>query len=133
MVGFTFHEVMEGTVVRAGERFDRPFRFDFEVSMPDAFGFLSSVIGECAGRVRIDGLAKDRQAKGTLELSPVRKRMMRYAFTFEADDGQDLPVRRAKDDRRARLLARLDEAPGPGVRAERRGVGRGGAALLDAA
>jgi hypothetical protein len=88
MVGFTFHEVMEGTVVREGERFDRPFRFDFEVSMPDALGFLGSVVGECAGRVRIDGLAKDRQALGTLELSPVRKRMMGYAFTFEADDGQ---------------------------------------------
>ncbi|HEX7602697.1 MAG TPA: hypothetical protein VF316_13865 [Polyangiaceae bacterium] len=87
MVGFSFHEVMEGTVQRTGERFDRPFRFDFEVTMPDALGFLSSVVGECVGRVRIDGLAKDRPAKGTLELSPVRKRMMRYAFTFEGDDG----------------------------------------------
>jgi hypothetical protein len=88
MVGFSFHEIMEGTVERPGERFDRPFRFEFDVTAPDVLGFVRSVVGEAVGRVRIDGLAKDAAAKGTLELSPVRKRMMRYAFEFVADDGQ---------------------------------------------
>jgi hypothetical protein len=86
-LGFSFHEVMEGTLQRDGESFDRPFRFELEVRAPDVLGFFSTAVGEAIGRVRIDGLAKDAPARGTLELSPLRHGRIRYTFTFPADDG----------------------------------------------
>ncbi len=89
MLGFSFNEVMEGTVQRDGERFDRPFRFEFVVTAPSALGFFTDVVGETKGTVRIDGLAKEAFAEGTLEMSPFLKRRLRYEFRLKADDGQD--------------------------------------------
>jgi hypothetical protein len=88
MIGFSFHEVMEGALERSGERFDRPFRFDFDVRFPQALGVLSSAVGRAVGKVRIDGIAKDAPAEGTLELAPLGKRRIRYEFSFRGDDGQ---------------------------------------------
>ncbi|MHB8874320.1 MAG: hypothetical protein ACYC8T_11590 [Myxococcaceae bacterium] len=89
MLGFKFHEVMEGTLQREGETFDRPFRFEFEVVAPSALGFLTSVVAEMRGTARIDGLAKDGPAEGTLEMSPFLRRQLRYRFTLKADDGRE--------------------------------------------
>jgi len=88
ILGFRFHEVMEGTVQRDGERFDRPFRFELDVRAPSVLGFATTAVGEAVGTVRIDGLARDVPARGTLELSPVLGNFIRYAFDFTADDGK---------------------------------------------
>ena len=88
LLGFYFREKMEGTVQRAGERFDRPFRFDFDVHAPSVLGFATTAVGECTGTVRIDGLAKDVPATGRLELSPVARKTIRYVFDFTGDDGK---------------------------------------------
>jgi hypothetical protein len=87
-LGFTFHEKMEGTVVRAGERFDRPFRFEFDVRAPNVLGFVTTAVGEMEGTVRLDGLAKDAPARGHIEISPVHHNSIRYAFEFTGDDGK---------------------------------------------
>ncbi len=88
MLGFSFDEVMEGTLTRPGERFDRPFRFEFHVASPTLTGFLTGVKAQATGTVRIDGLAKDAPARGTLELSPFRKKTMRYDFDLVGKDGK---------------------------------------------
>jgi len=88
MVGFSFHEVMEGSLERKGERFDRPFRFSFDVRFPSALGVLTSAVGRAVGKVRIDGIAKDAAAEGTLEIAPLGKRRVRYEFGFRGDDGK---------------------------------------------
>jgi hypothetical protein len=54
MIGFAFHEVMEGSVERVGERFDRPFRFEVAVSTPKLIARVAMCDAE--GYVRIDGL-----------------------------------------------------------------------------
>ncbi len=87
MIGFSFHEIMEGTVQRTGERFDRPFRFEFEVRAPSVLGFVTTAVGEAEGTVRIDGLAKNAPARGHLELSPIAQKSIRYVFDFTGDDG----------------------------------------------
>lgn len=83
---FRFHEVMEGTLQKADERFDRAFRFELDVDIPRceraAWGVAS---GEAVGHVWIDGMAKGAPARGTFELSPVRRRRIRYAFEFDVD------------------------------------------------
>lgn len=73
---------------RAGERFDRPFRFEFDVRAPSVLGFATTAVGEAIGTVRLDGLAKDAPARGTLTLSPVANASIRYAFEFTGDDGK---------------------------------------------
>jgi hypothetical protein len=88
ILGFSFHEIMEGTVQREGERFDRPFRFELDVRAPSVLGFATTAVGEAVGTVRIDGLARDVPARGTLELSPVQGNFIRYEFEFTGDDGK---------------------------------------------
>jgi hypothetical protein len=88
MLGFTFHEVMEGTLQRDGERFDRPFRFELEIRAPSVVGFLTTVMGEATGRAHVTGLAKDAAASGRMELSPFGKREIRYEFELTGDDGK---------------------------------------------
>ena len=88
MLGFSFLETMEGTAQRTGERFDRPFRFEFHVEAPRLLGFFRTVVGEAEGYVRLDGLARQAIAKGTLELSPFQHKRIRYQFEFTGEDGK---------------------------------------------
>src|SRR5438094_716556 len=55
MIGFRIHEVMEGTIQREGETFDRPFRIDVSVVFPSLLGIFRPVVGRAVGFVRIDG------------------------------------------------------------------------------
>ena len=86
MIGFGFHEIMEGSVERVGERFDRPFRFEVEVSTPKLIARVAMCDAE--GHLRIDGLAKNARATGRLEMSPVIERRIRYVLDFTGDDGK---------------------------------------------
>src|SRR5438445_364613 len=88
MLGFGFHEIMEGTVQRDGENFDRPMRFELDVKAPNVLAVLRTAVGEAIGHVRIDGLTKSAEARGTLSLSPLREQRIRYAFDFAGDDGK---------------------------------------------
>ena len=88
LLGFYFREKMEGTVQRSGERFDRPFRFEFDVHAPTILGFATTAVGQCTGTVRIDGLAKNVPSTGRIELSPLAKQTVRYVFDFTGDDGK---------------------------------------------
>jgi hypothetical protein len=88
LLGFYFREKMAGVVQRAGERFDRPFRFELDVHAPSVLGLATTAVGACTGTVRIDGLAKDVPATGRLELSPVAKKTIRYVLDFTGDDGK---------------------------------------------
>jgi hypothetical protein len=87
LLGFYFREKMEGSVQRAGERFDRTFRFELDVHAPSILGFATTAVGECAGRVHIDGLAKDAPATGRIEISPLRRQTIRYVLDFTGRDG----------------------------------------------
>ncbi|MBI2169679.1 MAG: NAD-dependent epimerase/dehydratase family protein [Actinobacteria bacterium] len=90
-VNFGFVEVMSGSAQMEGERFDRPFRFEFDVEDGRlADYFTGTATGRAIGRVSLDGIATDVTAEGVLELSPYRNRTIRYAFDFTADDGRPL-------------------------------------------
>jgi hypothetical protein len=112
MVGFKFHEVMEGTLRRAGESADRAFRFEFEVVAPSALGFLTTVVGETKGLVNVEGLATDAPAEGTLEMSPFIGRRLRYRFVMKADDGREYRFDGAKSISYVRPLSTWTTLPG---------------------
>ncbi len=86
MIGFGFHEIMEGSIERVGERFDRPFRFEVEVSTPKLIARVAMCDAE--GFLRIDGLAKNAKATGRLEMSPLIERRIRYVLDFDGEDGK---------------------------------------------
>jgi hypothetical protein len=111
-LGFTFREKMEGRVVRAGERFERPFRFEFHVRAPNVLGFVTTTIGEMEGAVRLDGIAKDAPARGRIELSPVQHHTIRYVFDFAGDDGKTYRFDGAKTTTLRRHLVGWTTLPG---------------------
>jgi len=84
-LGFAFQEIMEGTIERTGERFDRPFRFDVAVSTPRVLARVA--LCDADGTLTIDGLAKHAHATGYLEMSPLVERRIRYVLDFTGDDG----------------------------------------------
>jgi hypothetical protein len=89
VLGFEVREVMEGSLRRPGENYDREFRFDLGVVFPALWRIFLVAVGRARGRVHVDGIARDSEAVGTLELSPFRRRLARYTFTFTGDDGNE--------------------------------------------
>jgi hypothetical protein len=88
LLGFYFREKMEGHVQRPGERFDRSFRFEFDVRAPSVLEFATTAVGEMTGHVHIDGLAKNAPATGRIEISPWHRKAVRYVFDFTGADGK---------------------------------------------
>ena len=88
-LGFSVAEVMEDSLRRPEENFDRPFRFDLAVVFPALWRIFLVAVGRARGTCNIDGVARDAPAVGTLELAPFRLRLARYTFTFTADDGKE--------------------------------------------
>jgi hypothetical protein len=88
-LGFEVSEVMDGSLRRPHENFDREFRFDLRVVFPVLWRIFLVTVGRAYGTTHVDGMAAGAPAAGTLELSPFRRRLARYTFTFTADDGNE--------------------------------------------
>ncbi|MEU5882607.1 hypothetical protein [Spirillospora sp. NPDC047279] len=86
----TFDEVMEGTVRLAGEDRDRPMRLDLSADLPGVLRPWGDVAGTLTGRARIEGLADDPAATGSLRVAPITARRIRYTLGFTAADGRRL-------------------------------------------
>ena len=87
MLGFSFRELMAGKI-RMGAQ-TRAMRFDFKVRGPTQLILLWHWLGKMTGTVTIDGFVSDAQATGELETAPIRG-WMRYEFTFDGPDGEQL-------------------------------------------
>lgn len=92
MAQMRFSEAMVGTWTPEGDGQPRPFRFDVEAALPSLLRPLGSVTGRLTGIVRAEGLADGAAAVGTIEVSPVEQRRIRYILEFCADDGRPLRV-----------------------------------------
>jgi len=91
-LGFGFREKMSGTWEGTAQELagTGKFRFDFDVRCPRAATTPFLIEGRATGRVTMEGVADDAPAEGTLEISPVWRRRIRYAFTFTSKDGRRL-------------------------------------------
>ncbi len=81
-----FVESMTGTWQRGGDP-PAPFRFDIEVETPEPIRPFGTVVGAINGTVDAAGLATAAKMSGTIEISPVIERRIRYTFEFPGDDG----------------------------------------------
>ena len=114
-LAFTFHEKMEGTVVRTGQAGDageRAFVFEFDVRAPSVLGFATTAVGEMVGTVHIDGLVRGAPARGRIEISPLYRSTIRYAFDFTGDDGRAYRFDGAKTTTSRRHLVGWTTLPG---------------------
>ena len=87
--GFQFQETMTGTYTLAGAA-DLPRRIGFKtrVTAPDALRHLRDGMAELEGTLEMEGFADDVPLAGTIEISPLRKRLIRYEFSFVGNDGR---------------------------------------------
>ncbi|MFF3763823.1 hypothetical protein ACFYYR_06985 [Streptomyces sp. NPDC001922] len=83
--GTEFTETMTGSVRLPGEDRDRPARLDLAVRTDTLLLPHRTTEGRLTGRVRIAGWADDPAARGTLEISPLARRRIRYRIDFTAD------------------------------------------------
>ncbi|MDQ0846093.1 hypothetical protein QFZ68_005773 [Streptomyces sp. V1I6] len=76
---------MVGSVRLAGESGTRAMRLDLAVRAEQLMLLHRTTVGTLTGRVRIAGLADDRDVRGELEISPIARRRIRYRLDFTAD------------------------------------------------
>jgi hypothetical protein len=86
--GIAFREVMEGAFTRDGT--SHPFRLSLRVSGPSILLFPFGWTGDAEGRVHIGGFVEDAETRGTIEISTLVKRRIRYAFDFAGQTGERL-------------------------------------------
>ena len=110
--GFQFEETMAGTYTLEGAA-DAPRRMTFKtrVTAPDALRHLKDGMAELSGTVDMDGFADEAPLKGTIEISPLRKRLIRYEFSFVADDGRPYRFEGQKDLRLTDLIGTWTNLP----------------------
>jgi hypothetical protein len=95
VIGFSFHEVMEGNVVRAGESL--PFRIALRVKGPLLIRFLTRWHGVASGDVFLGGSRSAGQ--GTIDVSPRIERTIRYSVRFTSPAGEPLLFEGTKHNR----------------------------------
>lgn len=93
-----------------------PGPLGFEVTADAPEGLLpiavGTVDGRLTGRLWAEGLAKDAPAIGTIEISPVAQRRIRYTLDFDADDGRRCRFDGWKSIRWTRPLSTWTTLPG---------------------
>ncbi|MEU6770586.1 hypothetical protein [Streptomyces sp. NPDC046759] len=83
--GTRFHETMLGTLTLDDEDHARPVRLDLTVPADHLLRPLGTTRARATGRIRVAGWADDPDAQGELEISPLRRRRIRYRIAFIAD------------------------------------------------
>lgn len=81
-----FTETMAGTWRRVGEGFDRPMRFAVAAAVDTPLRPLRTMVGSLRGTFTAEGLAADTAATGSIEVSPVEHRRIRYTLDFLGGD-----------------------------------------------
>lgn len=89
MLGLTFRETLDGSWHRpSAPAEERRCAVDVTVVIPRVTELLGNTVADISGRVTLEGLATDREFKGTLGIGAiVREKRIPYAFSFIADDG----------------------------------------------
>ena len=123
MAEMRFSEAMVGTWTPQGGGPKRPFRFDVTAETQSLLKPFGTVVGRLTGVVSAEGLAHAAPAAGTIEVSPVEHRRIRYNLEFTDDEGRALRVDGWKSIRWLRPLSTWTTLPTTIYDAEDRVVG----------
>jgi hypothetical protein len=116
-----FSEVMAGPA-RVGERRGE-LRLELDVTVPGLLVLWGDVEARLTGRVSVPGVADRAPATGTLLISPLRRRRLRYQLRFRADDGRELSLDGWKSVRLLRPLHTMTTLPATVYEADGRVLG----------
>lgn len=83
--GFHFRETMSGSWRRDGV--ERPMRFTVTARAGSLLSHLRDRKAKLDGEVTMDGFATARPLDGELTIDPLIGKIIRYEFSFAADDG----------------------------------------------
>jgi hypothetical protein len=83
--GFHFRETMSGTYRRDGV--ERPMHFTVTARAGSLLSHLRDRKAKLDGEVTMDGFATARPLDGELTIDPLIGKLIRYEFSFAADDG----------------------------------------------
>lgn len=84
--GFHFRETMAGSFTRDGV--ERPMRFSVTARAGSLLAHLRDRKARLDGDVTMEGFATQKPLEGEITIDPLLGRLIRYEFTFAADDGQ---------------------------------------------
>src|SRR6185503_10163429 len=97
VMGFHFRETMAGPYTRAGTTDSKRISFTVTARARSWLRHLRDHEAQLEGTVQMDGFASGAPLAGTLYMSPVLGRVIRYQFAFTADDGRPYTFRGQKD------------------------------------
>ena len=83
--GFHFRETMSGSYRRDGV--ERPMQFTVTARAGSLWSHLRNRKAKLDGEVTMDGFASARPLEGEITIDPLLGKLIRYEFTFAADDG----------------------------------------------
>lgn len=83
-----FTETMSGTWQRSGSEEMLPMTFTVRVETSGRMRAFGTVAGKLDGTISVEGLASDAVAKGSIEMSPIEHRRIRYLLDFDGHDGR---------------------------------------------
>ncbi|MHB1711075.1 MAG: hypothetical protein ACYCV7_06700 [Acidimicrobiales bacterium] len=107
-----FAETMTGTWRRTGEDVDRPMHFDVRAETTSPLSPFGTVLGTLDGTLSAGGLAGEAAVTGTIEVSPIEQRRIRYILDLIGDDGRQYRFDGWKSISWLRLLPTWTTLPG---------------------
>jgi hypothetical protein len=84
--GFHFRETMSGSFTRDGV--EKPMHFSVTARAGSLLAHLRDRKARLDGEVTMEGFASARPLEGEITIDPLLRRLIRYEFTFAADDGK---------------------------------------------
>jgi hypothetical protein len=111
-LGFEFRETMTGSYTLTGQPgVERPLRFSLRLQAEDALAYARDRVVRASGTLEMDGFADEVAVAGTLVLTPLVQRVIRYDLSFVGNDGLPYKLQGQKDIRFSDLLGSLTTLP----------------------
>jgi hypothetical protein len=111
MAGFSFNETMQGTWTRPGESDERDISFTVTARAGSWLKHLRDRKATLQGTLRMDGFANAVPLAGEIVIDPVIGRIIRYTFSFTADDGRSYRFEGQKDVSLADVVGTMTTLP----------------------
>jgi hypothetical protein len=111
-LGFEFRETMTGSYTLTGQPgIERPLTFTLRVHADDAVAYARDRLMKVSGTLEMEGFADEVAVAGTMLLTPLVKRVIRYELAFVANDGLTYKLVGQKDIRLSELVETLTTLP----------------------
>ena len=111
--GFKFEEKLTGTYhLLSRPEEEKAFSLTAQAAVDNVVKYLQDMSASLLGTVEMEGFADQAPINGSLELNPLFGRVLRYQFTFVANDGKSYRFAGQKDIQLFDLPGSMTTLPG---------------------